>query len=180
MNIKNERIELRSLEARDARAFVELHRRNQAFFQPFLYERSEEFYSADFQIEQFEKNKALAEADEKYVFGIFRTDTDELIGQISLMQVVRGALQSCWVGYYLDQALNGRGYTSDALRLVVDFAFNELKLHRVEAGVMPHNEKSIRVVEKAGFEREGLNKKNVLINGKWQDHLHFAVVNPND
>ncbi|MBB6669202.1 GNAT family N-acetyltransferase [Cohnella nanjingensis] len=178
--IKGARVALRYLEERDAEAFVDMHRRNRDFFQPFLYERGEEFYTAAYQVEQFRKSKAMAENDEKYAYGIFLRETNDLIGMISLSQVTRGPLQSCWVGYYLDQRHNGRGYVSEALRLVVDFAFNDLKLHRVEAGVMPHNAKSIQVVEKAGFEREGLNKKNVFLNGQWQDHLHFAIVNPND
>ncbi|GMA58037.1 acetyltransferase (GNAT) family protein [Alicyclobacillus sacchari] len=80
----------------------------------------------------------------------------------------------------MDKAYNGRGYTTEAVRLVVDYAFRVLKLHRIEAGVMPHNEGSIRVLEKSGFEKEGLSKKNVLINGKWEEHLHFAIVNPDD
>jgi ribosomal-protein-alanine N-acetyltransferase len=66
------------------------------------------------------------------------------------------------------------------VRLIVDYAFEVLKLHRIEAGVMPHNIGSIRVLEKAGFHKEGLSKKNVKINGRWEDHLHFAIVNPND
>jgi [ribosomal protein S5]-alanine N-acetyltransferase len=66
------------------------------------------------------------------------------------------------------------------VRLVVGYAFEVLKLHRIEAGVMPHNIGSIRVLEKTGFHKEGLSKKNVKINGKWEDHLHFAIVNSND
>lgn len=80
----------------------------------------------------------------------------------------------------MDKAYNGRGYTTEAVRLVVDYAFQVLKLHRIEAGVMPRNTRSIRVLEKSGFEKEGLSRKNVLINGKWEDHLHFAIVNPDD
>ena len=88
--------------------------------------------------------------------------------------------QSCWLGYYLGQEHNGRGYTTEAIRLVLDYAFRDLKLHRIEAGVMPHNAGSIRVLEKVGFEREGLSKKNVRINGEWEDHLHLAIINPDD
>ncbi len=58
----------------------------------------------------------------------------------------------------------------EAVRLMVDYAFTELKLHRIEAGVMPRNLGSIRVLEKAGFHREGIARSNVLINGKWEDH----------
>lgn len=118
--------------------------------------------------------------EEQYTFGIFLVDTDELIGIIELTEVVRGSLQSCWLGYCLDHSHNGHGYTTEAVRPVVDHAFEILKLHRIEAGVMPHNIGSIRVLEKAGFHKEGLSKKNVKINGRWEDHLHFAILSPND
>jgi len=120
------------------------------------------------------------EQDAEYVFGVFLTSTDDLIGIVSLTEVMRDPLQSCWLGYSLDKDYNGRGYTTEAVRLVVDYAIRVLKLHRIEAGVMPHNKGSIRVLEKSGFEKEGLSKKNVLINGKWEDHLHLAIVNPDD
>jgi ribosomal-protein-alanine N-acetyltransferase len=66
---------------------------------------------------------------------------------------------------------------TEAVRLVVRFAFEQLKLHRLEAGVMPHNLGSIRVLEKAGFHKEGIAKKNVKINGRWEDHQILAIIN---
>ncbi|MET3851852.1 RimJ/RimL family protein N-acetyltransferase [Paenibacillus sp. OAE614] len=69
---------------------------------------------------------------------------------------------------------------TEAVRLMVDYAFTELKLHRIEAGVMPRNLGSIRVLEKAGFHREGIARSNVLINGKWEDHQVLAIINPED
>ena len=101
---------------------------------------------------------------------MFLRDSDELIGTVSLTEVVRGSLQSGWLGYSLDHAHDGRGFTTAAVRLVLDYAFRTLKLHRIEAGAMPHNIASIRVLEKVGFEKEGLSKKNVLINGTWEDN----------
>ncbi len=92
-----------------------------------------------------------------------------------MTKVVRGSLQSGWLGYFLDYAHNGRGFTTAAVRLVLDYAFRALKLHCIEARVMSHNIASIRVLEKVG-----LSKKNVLINGTWEDHWHFAIVSPND
>lgn len=106
--------------------------------------------------------------------------TDKLIGDISLTQISRGDLQSCYTGFTLDKEYNGKGYTTEALKLVVDFAFKELKLHRIEAGAMPDNIASIRVLEKAGFEKEGIAKENLKINGKWTDHQILAIINSLD
>jgi ribosomal-protein-alanine N-acetyltransferase len=180
MKLVGNEIYLRFLKERDAGAKLDLNVRNRSFFEPYLGTRTEDFYTMEYQRSSLEAGLASKEKDEGYFLGVFLNESDELIGIVSLTEVVRGSLQSCWLGYYLDQAQNGRGYTTEAVRLVIDYAFQVLKLHRIEAGVMPHNSASIRVIEKIGFEREGLSRKNVLINGKWQDHLHFAIINPAD
>ncbi|AHA10589.1 Ribosomal-protein-S5p-alanine acetyltransferase [Bacillus toyonensis BCT-7112] len=128
-------------------------------------------------IERALKKKA---EDQVYAFGIFLKATDKLIGDISLTQIARDPAQSCYTGFTLDREHNSRGYTTEALRLVVDFAFRELKLHRIEAGAMPSNIASIRVLEKVGFKKEGIAKENVKINGKWTDHQILAIINSLD
>ncbi len=82
------------------------------------------------------------------------------------------------MGYSLDQEHNGKGYTTEAAKLVVKYAFETLNLHRIEAGVMPDNIASIRVLEKAGFHKEGIARKNVKINGRLEDHQMLAILNP--
>ena len=69
---------------------------------------------------------------------------------------------------------------TEAINFAVDYAFKELKLHRIEAGVMPHNKGSIKVLEKAGFHKEGIAKENVRINGRWEDHQTLAIVKNED
>lgn len=93
-----------------------------------------------------------------------------------LSEVVRGNLQSGWIGYFLDQTYNGKGYMSEAVKVIVQHAFSELGLHRIEAGVMPHNIGSIKVLLKAGFTKEGIARKNVKIDGVWQDHITLAII----
>lgn len=180
MKLVGNGIYLRPLEESDAFSMVALNQRNREFFEPYLIDRSEEFYTVDYQVASIRSGIDLMERDQKYSFGVFHGETGQLVGVVSLTEIVRGPIQSCWLGYYLDQAQNGHGYTTEAVRLVVEYAFQVLGLHRVEAGVMPHNIGSRKVLEKAGFEKEGLSKKNVLINRKWEDHLHFAIVNPRD
>jgi ribosomal-protein-alanine N-acetyltransferase len=85
-------------------------------------------------------------------------------------------MQKCILGYCLDQQHNGKGYTTEAIYLILSIAFTEDGFHRVEAGVMPSNQGPIRVLEKAGFQKEGLARKLVEINGKWEDHLMFAIL----
>lgn len=115
------------------------------------------------------------EAGLAYAFGIFEAGTGALAGRVSLSNIVRGAWDNCTVGYYVDRERNGRGYATEALRLATGFALSDAGLHRVQAGVMPRNTASIRVVEKNGFRFEGLARHYLQINGVWEDHNIYAM-----
>lgn len=99
------------------------------------------------------------------------------IGDVSLSRIVRGIMQSCFLGYKIDRAHAGNGYMTEALEATVAFAFEKLGLHRLEANIMPSNAASVRVVEKLGFVDEGCSRRYLLINGAWEDHRRFAIVN---
>ena len=174
---KMQEIFIRQLELSDAEDLLKLEVENRDFFQLYSPLKDEKFYTIDGQVERIEKNVLLTKQDSVYSFGIFLTDSKQLIGNVTLSEVARGNYQSCWVGYYLDRKHNGKGYMTKAVKLVVDYGFNELKLHRIEAGVMPHNIRSIKVLEKAGFHKEGIAIENVKINGSWENHQTLAIVN---
>ena len=70
----------------------------------------------------------------------------------------------------------GRGYMSRAVRAAAHFAFGTLRLHRLEAACLPHNDASIRVLESVGFQREGYARSYLRINGRWQDHILYALL----
>lgn len=114
--------------------------------------------------------------DRGYSFFIFDKDTDSLLGGLSLTNVRRGVTQSCSVGYWMGAPHAGRGYMSEAVQAIIPFVFDGLKLHRVEAACLPENAASIRLLEKAGFEREGYAKQFLCINGRWQDHILFGLI----
>lgn len=176
MKLMGEHIYIRLFEVSDAQAMLDLQIRNKEFFQLYSPKKKEDFYTLEIQIRIMEDNVEQSKNDSKYAFGIFLKETDELIGNVTLSEILRGPLQSCYVGYMLDKQHNGKGYMTEAVRLVVEYAFKELELHRLEAGVMPHNLRSIRVLEKAGFRKEGIARKNVQINGKWEDHQVLAII----
>ncbi|MFP5112479.1 GNAT family N-acetyltransferase [Bacillaceae bacterium C204] len=176
---KGENIYIRPFSEEDAVPLLRLQTDNRPFFEKFSMERKEDFYTVDTQLQRIQTYQEESSNDQSYTFGIF-TNEGRLIGTINLFQVLRGSLQSAFIGYFLDEKHNGKGYMTEAVILLVEYAFKELKLHRIEAGVMPHNIGSIRVLEKSGFHKEGLALKNVKINGKWEDHQVLAVINPND
>lgn len=180
MKLVGEQIYLRFYKISDSSELAGLHTRNREFFQRVSPLIPEDFYTEEYQ--KIRLQQALKKTDEGqlYAFGIFLKATDKLIGDISLTQIARGDIQSCYTGFTLDKEHNGKGYTTEALQLVVDFAFKELKLHRIEAGAMPDNIASIRVLEKVGFKKEGIAKENLKINGKWTDHQILAIINSLD
>lgn len=176
MKYIGESVYLRFYEVADAAAVLELHSRNREFFELFVPTRQDSFYTLEEQVRRLEDAIQKRDAAERYAFGIFLQDSGELIGDITLFNVVREPLHTCMVGYCLDKRQNGKGYMTEAIRLAVRFAFGEGKFHRIEAGVMPRNPGSMRALEKAGFQREGLARKNVKINGTWEDHWMFAIL----
>ena len=105
------------------------------------------------------------------------THLRKIIGDVHLSHIVRGVMHSCFLGYKTDQSEINKGYMTEALEASIRFAFEDLKLHRIEAGIMPRNIASQRVVEKLGFEREGLSRRYIWINGVWEDHLRYALLN---
>jgi [ribosomal protein S5]-alanine N-acetyltransferase len=106
-----------------------------------------------------------------FAFLIFLRDGETLAGGITLSNIRRGVSQSCSLGYWMSVRHAGRGYMRRAVDLVVGFAFDELRLHRVEAACIPGNDRSLGLLEKAGFVREGYARRYLLIDGRWQDHV---------
>jgi [ribosomal protein S5]-alanine N-acetyltransferase len=180
MELVGEKVFIRYLETKDAEALLQLESRNQSFFQMYTGTREQEFYTLEGQLQRIQRNQEKKDLDQNYSFGIFLIENGEMIGTLSLFEVLRGHLQSCFVGYFLDKDQNGKGYMTEAVRMIVAYSFEELKLHRIEAGVMPHNVGSMKVLMKAGFHKEGIARKNVKINGTWQDHQVLAIINEND
>ncbi|HWJ77546.1 MAG TPA: GNAT family protein [Niallia sp.] len=171
---------IRLFESKDAKALWKMEEKNKEFFKDFSIKREAEFYTLEYQQKLIQSWKENTNNDVSYHFGIFLKENDSLIGSVNLYQVKREPVYNAIVGYVLDQDQNGKGYMTEAVKQLVDFAFKELHLHRLEAGVMPHNIGSIRVLEKAGFHKEGIAKSNVKINGQWKDHQVLAIINPED
>lgn len=116
-------------------------------------------------------------ADRSYPFMVFREADGAMIGGITLANVRRGIVQAGTIGYWMGQPFAHHGYMTSALRLLLPTLFGELNLHRVEAACIPINAASIRVLEKCGFTREGLARRYLCINGIWQDHYLYGLLN---
>lgn len=145
------------------------------FFKPFEPIRDESYFTLEGHEEEIATGIQGVANDQAYISGIFLRETDVLVGRIALSGIARGPFQNAYLGYFVDEKHNCKGYTTTAVSLCLKNAFNEIGLHRVQAGVTPKNLPSIRVLEKAGFRHEGLAKAYLKINGTWEDHELFAI-----
>ena len=114
--------------------------------------------------------------DQGYNFFIFANDTDALTGGVGLSNLRRGVAETGSLGYWIGEPFARQRYMSAALPLVLDFAFDRLRLHRVEAACLPTNVPSRALLLRTGFQQEGYARNYLLIDGKWQDHLLFAIL----
>lgn len=117
-----------------------------------------------------------AKADQGYAFFVFAAAHDRpLVGGITLSNVRRGVAQAAAVGYWIGQPYVRNGYASAALRRISQYAFEDLRLHRLEAACMPSNAASLRTLERCGFIREGIARRYLKINNRWEDHVLFGL-----
>jgi ribosomal-protein-alanine N-acetyltransferase len=161
---------IRLLDPHDAEELAALYAANREFLAPFEPTRDDAFFTAEVQRERLERPP---DAD-WWRWAI--VDDGAIAGMIALNDVLRGPLQMGTVGYWVDRSRNGRGLASAALAEVVEFAFGEAGLHRLEAGTLPDNVPSQRVLEKNGFERFGFAHRLLLIAGEWRDHVLYERV----
>jgi ribosomal-protein-alanine N-acetyltransferase len=159
----------------DAPAITELLDKNREFLAPWEPTREERYSTVEAQLELIEA--ALDRAARALSLPHVILDEDGAVqGRITLNNIVRGPFQSCSVGYWLGESANGRGLATKAVASVKQIAFRMLGLHRIEAGTLRRNLRSQRVLERNGFERIGLAPNYLRIDGRWQDHILFQVI----
>ncbi len=124
----------------------------------------------------YEDFLARNESEANECFLICQKSDEAIVGAINLSQIFRRVFQNCYLGYYLFEKYTGKGLMIEAVELVLRHAFQNLKLHRVEANVQPENLPSIHVLQRCGFTKEGFSRKYLKIGGKWRDHERFAII----
>jgi ribosomal-protein-alanine N-acetyltransferase len=125
--------------------------------------------------------------DRGYAFAVFlrsasrsrspasRRAPPPLVGRVALNLVGRGTFQNAYLGYLIGAAHQGKGLMREAVAAACDFAFGAARLHRVQAAIMPHNDRSLRLIRALGFREEGRARHYLMIDGEWRDHLIFAI-----
>jgi ribosomal-protein-alanine N-acetyltransferase len=158
----------------DVPVLAELLRVNRDFLAPFEPIRDEDYFTVDGQHAVI--RAALERHEQGTTLPHVIVESGRVLGRITLNEIVRGPLQSCSLGYWVGSADNGRGVATTAVRGFVRVAFEELGLHRVEAGTLLHNVASQRVLERNGFVRFGVAPKYLNIAGGWQDSARYQLL----
>jgi ribosomal-protein-alanine N-acetyltransferase len=155
----------------DAPVLAALLRANRDFLAPWEPKRPEAYFTDDGQ------RQVIAEMLRQRAAGLalphLILDDGRVVGRIVLSGIVRGPFQSASLGYWVAADANGRGVATAAVAHVCRLAFDDLRLHRIEAGTLPHNAGSQRVLTRNGFQRFGLAPRYLNIAGRWQDHVLF-------
>jgi ribosomal-protein-alanine N-acetyltransferase len=167
----------RLLTLADAPVIAELLAVSRDFLAPYEPVRGEDYRTADGQREVIAA--ALAQHQQGMTLPhVILDESGQVVGRITLNNIVRGPFQSCQLGYWVSAAAGGRGLATAAAREIIGVAFGELGLHRIQAGTLVHNIRSQRVLERNGFVRFGLAPQYLSIAGQWQDHILYQLLNP--
>lgn len=159
---------IRKPTAVDARAFAAAARASKALHRPWI--------AAPDTAAKFRAYLARMAAPAHYPFLVCRRDTDALVGVVNLSNIVRGPLQSGYLGYYVFAGHERQGLMREGLGAVVRHAFEELGLHRLEANIQPQNAASIALAAACGFRKEGFSPRYLKIGGRWRDHERWAIL----
>lgn len=174
--LKHGRIYLRPARQSDWRAWASLRRESRDFLVPWEPSWSGDALSRAAFRRRLRSHEAEWQRGTGYSFLMFRAEDDALIGGVTLSNVRRGVAQSGSLGYWVGEPFARQGYMTEGLRAVLDFAFDRLALHRIEAACLPANRASQGLLLKTGFTEEGYSRQYLRINGRWQDHRLFAIL----
>jgi ribosomal-protein-alanine N-acetyltransferase len=163
--IEGRRVTLSPFDKRDKDEFIRLNRMSRS---PFV--------TLPMTPERFSSFLERGNAPDVVRLAVRRNEDAAVLGSIEVSQIARGILQSAYLGYQIGSPYEGKGYMSEAMRLMLDFAFGALKLHRLEANIQPKNRSSLALAKRLGFKREGYSPRYLKIGGRWQDHERWAVL----
>lgn len=166
--IEGKRLFLRRPGKKDEAEYLALNRRSVSF--------NRGVASPPTQPKEFAAFLKRSRLDTTACFLICRRADSVILGSITLSQIYRGNFQSAYLGYHIGAEFAQQGYMTEAVPLMLNYAFKKLKLHRLEANIQPHNTASITLVKRAGFVLEGYSRKYLKIGGRWRDHERWTIM----
>lgn len=151
--------------------------RNRKFHKPYAQTHDESYFSPAVQKELLKYELKGYKAGTIVPLWISSVDSPwKVIGKVTFFNIAMGGMMNCAIGYHLDYSETGKGIMTGAVEAALQMMFDYLKLHRVEAFILPENEKSLNVVKRVGFTEEGLRRSYMHINGHYRDHVAFYIL----
>lgn len=172
-----QRLRIDTVRAKDAEDLHRYFRRNVQHLAPWEPERPPGHHDLDAWKARAREQEQNAKRDVSYHFTLRFPERDDIIGLNSFTQVSRGAFLACYLGYSIDSGCEGQGLMFEALSATIPFVFDTYELHRIMANYMPSNDRSGKLLERLGFEKEGFAKSYLKIAGRWEDHILTARIN---
>jgi ribosomal-protein-alanine N-acetyltransferase len=160
-------VQLRVLRRSDREEFLHLAAESRELHRPWTYPPEHP--------EQFDELYARSRREDCVCLLACLRDSGRIAGVLIISQIVRGAFQSAYLGYYAHARHAGHGYMREAMAQTVEHAFGPIGLHRLEANIQPSNAPSIALARSAGFRLEGFSPRYLLIGGQWRDHERYAI-----
>ncbi|MDQ7995996.1 MAG: ribosomal protein S5-alanine N-acetyltransferase [Luteibacter sp.] len=176
IRMRTSRTVIRLLDVEEADVLRRYRTENREHLAPWEPLRTESHYTLDGCRLAIEAGLEAARADCGYPFAVLTPDSAEMIASFTFANVVRGVFQACHLGYGIARRHEGQGLMFEALDAAIRYAFGPLDFHRVMANHMPRNERSGRLLQRLGFEKEGYAKRYLKIDGLWEDHVLTAKV----
>jgi ribosomal-protein-alanine N-acetyltransferase len=177
--IQTPRTLVRVVDAGDAQRLLRYRVQNREHLAPWEPLRESSYYTLDHCIQTLADSRDAMRLDRAYPFIVLDLTGNEVIANFTFANIVRGAFQACHLGYGIAAGRQGQGLMREALEAALSWAFRDLDLHRVMANYMPRNERSGRLLERLGFEREGYAKRYLQIAGVWEDHILTSRIRTN-
>jgi ribosomal-protein-alanine N-acetyltransferase len=162
------RVYLRRPTAADGGELLALNRASRSFHRRFAYPPTRPA--------EFTAYLARCEREDFAGLAVCRRGDGALLGIVNLSQIFYGGFRSAYMGYYVGAPYAGSGYMTEAVELALRYAFERLRLHRMEANIQPENERSLALVRRLGFSREGYSPRYLKIGGRWRDHERWAIL----
>lgn len=175
LRLDGNNIYLRILSTYDSDNLLNYYKRNKEYLRNFEELKNENFYTIEFQKNVIIQNYVQFLNKSQIFFGVFKDEA--IIGIIQLYDISWGIFKSATIGYSIDEKEQQNGYAKEAVKLILEYAFNTLKLHRIQAATLIDNVKSKSVLKACGFKEIGMSEKYLFINGNWEDHCIFCKLN---
>ena len=171
-------MEFKLISINEAEAMSDFYTRNSDHLRPWEPLRDAGYHSVEAWKSRLKEKEIEQSGGRAAYFVSYNSKDNEVIATCSLTNIVKGSFQACNIGYAISERYQGQGLMKELCSYVIDYAFSEIGLNRIMANYIPRNQRSETLLNNLGFTKEGVSKKYLLINGKWEDHVLTSLLNP--